>query len=88
MKYQAMQFIKTEKLGNNLVILNVSSNETFLLNEGATKIMELLIKECSFDEIVSNVSNYYGISQGNSITDTKDIIDEMLGYGIISEING
>ena len=73
-------------VGGEVVILNLSTNHYYGLNEIATKIWETLEASPSVEEIASIIVSEYDVNMEECLSDIQTILQEMKTLELVIEV--
>lgn len=81
---------KIESLaGETIIVATGKMSDTFrntiVVNNTAAFIFEKLLKNISFDELLSSVVDEYDVDINIARSDVKKVVDEYRSYGIIED---
>jgi hypothetical protein len=79
--------LSVTSIGEEAVLLDLDSGQYFGLNEVGTKIIAGLMQQLELDDIVQEVINEFEVSETQAHTDTRALIDDLEGAGLISRSN-
>jgi hypothetical protein len=87
MKYTRNNNIYTKKINNRWYILEKNKKTMRELNEVAGFVWELLVKACSFENLVNKVCKEYEVTPEVAEKDIQKFISEYVQEGYISTVS-
>ena len=81
--FEIESHIITRKLGNELVVLNISNGEYYGLNEVGARVWEFMAGGKRFDEISKTLVNEYDVAESVVENDLTRLLKELLEVGLI-----
>lgn len=84
-KYIQNKEVFQSKIGEEVVMLDVDSGFYFSLNSVASYIWSLMKDEIEFDSLIDSLIQRYEIERSVCISDTRDILAQMLEKKIIKQ---
>ncbi len=84
-KYSRSNRSISGRLDNELVMMDIEKGKYFSLNPVATRIWELLENPIDLNELCLLLQKEYDVSEVTCRQETEACINELLGFGLISE---
>jgi hypothetical protein len=72
-----------QDVGDEVVVLNVATENYFALNSSAKRFLEICRSEPSFDDAAARIVAEYGISLETARADLGDLIDRLVERSLI-----
>lgn len=87
MTYQIPDSIFIQEIDDEVIILDSNTQEYFTINQVGKDIWELLSKELTLEEVVTELMEIYDISKEQLETDVKNFIEALNQKGLIKIID-
>lgn len=75
-KFIRINHLITRKIQGDFIVLDVNKGKFYTLNSTAEKIWKLLRRPLSLDQVVSNISTEFGITQQKAEHDVKFFLNK------------
>ena len=85
--YQASTKYLYSEIDSEAVILDVNSGTYFGLNEVSNRIWQLLQSPCSQQQLLKQILAEYEVTEAEASADVQNLLQEMLGAGLIDVVN-
>lgn len=87
MTYQIPDSIFIQEIDDEVIILDSNTQEYFTINQVGKDIWELLSKELTLEEVVTELMEIYDISKEQLESDVKNFIEALSQKGLIKIID-
>jgi hypothetical protein len=85
--YKLKADVVFQPMDDSAIIVSLNSEDIFKLNATGTQIVSLIVKDKSFEEIITVLKVSYIIAAVDLIKEVNELIDDLFSAGLIEEVS-
>jgi hypothetical protein len=85
--YKLKTDVVFQPMDDSAIIVSLNSEDIFKLNATGTQIVSLIVKDKSFEEIITVLKESYDIEAVDLIKEVNELIDDLFSAGLIEEVS-
>jgi len=79
--------ILSSDMDGETVMMSVENSEYYSLSPVGTRIWEIVEKEITYKDLISQLMSEYNVDEATCKTDTEEFINELINKGLIEMVN-
>ena len=84
--YQPCEDVISRKMVDDVVLVNLNTEQIYTLNETGARFWELLESGKSIDQILVELLKKYDITEAELLSEIHAIVDQLLERGLIQHV--